>query len=155
MPRKPSRPRRSIGALMGKTHQAFNRELTALLRERGHTALRPASAQVFRGLDREGTTVTDLAQRAEVTKQTMWVLVRELEQAGYVRLGPHPVDGRAKLVHLTASGRRLAEDIQASASQVESRVASRIGARRLAKLREDLEGILAALGETYRTDWYR
>lgn len=48
--------------------------------------------------------MTDLAGRAAMTKQAMRELVVHLEERGYVAVEPHPEDGRAKLVTLTARG---------------------------------------------------
>lgn len=53
---------------------------------------------MFQYLDDAGTTVSVLAERAQITKQSMAELVRHLEVHGYVERVPDPKDGRAKLV---------------------------------------------------------
>ena len=48
-----------------------------------------------------------LAERAQMTKQSMGELVRHLEAHGYVERMPDPADGRAKLVRATDRGREV------------------------------------------------
>ena len=57
----------------------------------------------------EGRRVSDLAERAQVTKQSMAQLVEYLERNGYVERIPDPADRRAKIVRLTPHGRASAE----------------------------------------------
>ncbi len=142
----------SLGVLMGKARVSFNRQVTELLRARGHLVVRAASAHVFRGIDKSGTTISDLAERASVTKQTMWSLVRELEDCGYTKAVAHPRDRRARLVKLTRKGTRLAADILEASQEVEERVAASMGARRLQAVRRGLKSILEELGEPYRAE---
>ena len=152
--RRPEDQRRGLGALMGKVRLAINREVTAGLIARGHRTIRPSAAQVFRGLDRGGTRLTELARRAEITKQSMGSLVAELEADGYLERVPDPADGRAKLVRLTRQGQGVARDITDLGGQVESRLLEGLGARRMQAVRTGLERMLEELGETYRTDWF-
>ena len=68
-----------------------------------HTTLLPY-------LDPEGTSVTNLAERAGMTKQSMRQLVLDLEDKGYIKRISDPDDRRATLVIFTAEGRRFIED---------------------------------------------
>jgi DNA-binding MarR family transcriptional regulator len=54
-------------------------------------------------------TVADLAARRGVRHQSMAASVEELLANGYVERRPHPVDGRKKLVDVTALGRKVLE----------------------------------------------
>jgi hypothetical protein len=56
-----------------------------------------------------GARITDLAERAQVTKQTAGFLVDQLERAGYVRRVPDPRDARASATQLRRSLTRLRE----------------------------------------------
>ena len=51
----------------------------------------------------------DLAKRINRDKSTTTVLVRKLEQEGFVQTKPSPDDARSKLVFLTAKGRKYNE----------------------------------------------
>jgi hypothetical protein len=58
-------------------------------------------------LDRDGTRLTELAARADMTHQSMGELVDTLESRGYLTRRPDPADGRARLVCLSAKGTRM------------------------------------------------
>ena len=52
----------------------------------------------------DGSRLTDLAEQAQVTKQTASLLVAALEREGLVERVPDPADGRARLIQLTSRG---------------------------------------------------
>ncbi len=64
----------------------------------------PAINQVMAVIDSEGSRVTDLARRSNMTKQSMGELVDRMEELGMVVRRSDPNDRRAKLVHLTDYG---------------------------------------------------
>jgi len=66
-------------------------------------------------------------------------LVDDLESLGYVRRVPDPNDARAKLVRLTARGRRAAAECRRAVQSVEQRTKRQLGDRRFDTLREALE----------------
>jgi DNA-binding MarR family transcriptional regulator len=105
----------------------------ARLAERGHTAVRSAHSAVFQYLDDTGTTVTALAERAQVTKQAMAELVQHLEAHGYVTRTPDPTDRRAKLVRPTDRGRELLAIARELVPALDERVSRIIGAERGAR----------------------
>ena len=113
----------------------------ARLAEQGHPHIRVAHGNVFQFLDDEGTRVSVLAERAQMTKQSMGELVAHLEAHGYVERVPDPSDGRAKLVRPTASGQATTRS--PSRRSPRSRRAGRSGSgrpklRRLRALLEEL-----------------
>ena len=70
----------------------------------------PTVGAVLDLLGRHGAmTVADLAACRGVRHQSMAVSVEELLANGYVERRPHPVDGRKKLVDVTALGREALE----------------------------------------------
>jgi DNA-binding MarR family transcriptional regulator len=100
-----------LGRLLLESHRALAAEMVALLAERGYPDIRAGHAAVFLHIDRRsGTRLTELARRARMTKQGMMLVVDDLEGHGYVRRVPDPEDGRAKVVRLTAHGRRCAAE---------------------------------------------
>ena len=76
------RRRRMIGALLRIPFQAINARLEAELAAAGFADLRPAHFSVFQHLPADGARVTDLAERAQITKQSMGYLVDHLEERG-------------------------------------------------------------------------
>ncbi len=112
----------------------------------GFPQVRPAHGAVFQYIDDDGTTVSDLAERAQMTKQAMAELVRHLEGHGYVTRDPDPADRRAKLVVPTDRGRKVVAVAQRLVPDLEQRVAAVLGTDRTRALRHDLEAIIAAAG---------
>src|SRR5690348_10571743 len=88
----------NLAVLLRETFVALNDLVISRLAAGGHDAVRPAHTAVFQYLDDTGTTVSLLAERAQMTKQAMAELVQHLETHGYVKRVPDPTDRRAKLV---------------------------------------------------------
>ena len=138
-----------LGRLLLEAHRAVGAEFVALLDERGYPDARPGHAAVVLHLDRRsGTRLSDLANRARMTKQGMMLVVDELEERGYVRRVPDPADARAKIVRLTARGRRYVAEARRVIAAIESGARRDLGDRRydvLAELEERVR--IGALGE--------
>jgi DNA-binding MarR family transcriptional regulator len=98
---------------------------------------------VFGNIDPEGTRLTDLAERARMTKQSVGEVTSDLEQRGYVERVPDPSDGRAKIIRLTERGRAAQSLGIGLIDEIEQEWAERFGADRVAVLREALEAITA------------
>jgi DNA-binding MarR family transcriptional regulator len=77
-----------------------------------------------------------------MSKQGMMLLVDELETRGYVRRVPDPTDARAKVVRLTARGRRYAAEARRVAAGVEARARRELGERRYESLRSALDELI-------------
>jgi DNA-binding MarR family transcriptional regulator len=113
--------------------------------ERGLGDFGVAHGAVFQFLDDAGTQVSELARRAQLTKQSMAKLVAHLEQRGYVERVPHPDDGRAKLVRATRRGREVYAVARELTAELEAGLKRRLGAARLKELRVLLAELDAAL----------
>jgi DNA-binding MarR family transcriptional regulator len=114
-------------------------ELVRRLHARGFDDVRPAHNAVFAHLPPEGIRLTDLADRAGMTKQAMSELVvADLERLGYVERRPDAADGRAKLIELTTRGWASVDAALAAFDEMEAELAERIGPSRLATLRRTL-----------------
>ena len=145
LPRTTARERpENLAILLREAFAALNDLAIARLAERGHGAVRPAHGAVFQYLDDAGTTVSTLAERARMTKQSMAELVRHLEAHGYVERLPDPEDRRAKLVHATDRGREVFAIAQAFVVETEERLLEVLGAARMRRLRDDLETVRRA-----------
>ena len=96
---------------------------------------------MFGNIDPDGSRLTDLAERARMTKQSVGEVTSDLEQRGYVERVPDPSDGRAKIIRLTERGRAAQALGIGLIDEVEEEWAERLGAERVAALREALEAI--------------
>lgn len=135
----------NLAVLLRETFVAINDLVLTRLAEQGHDAVRPAHAAVFQYLDDTGTTVSLLAERAQMTKQAMAELVQHLEAHDYVLRVPDPTDRRAKLVVPTERGLDVITFAQGLAPDLEEQIKELIGADRLRALSDDLEAIRRAV----------
>ena len=93
-----------IGALLAIPTQVIGRRVAAAVVEQGFTDYRPTYQPVFQWCRSEGSRLTELAERAGVTRQSMGEMIDVLEQRGYVERVPDPSDGRAILIRRTQRG---------------------------------------------------
>ena len=80
-----------------------------------------------------------LAQRAQITKQSMAELVAHLERHGYVERVPDPADRRAKLVRTTRKGKQLYKIARDVVAEIEDDWTRRLGKAKMRQLRRLLE----------------
>lgn len=104
----------------------------------GFTNQRAAHDAVFANVPPDGIHLTDLADRAGMTKQAMSELVVDLEQLGYVRRTADPSDRRAKLIEFTDRGWSAVRTALDAFSEIEAELAASIGPGRLRQLRRTL-----------------
>jgi DNA-binding MarR family transcriptional regulator len=81
----------------------------------------------------------------------MMLVVDELETRGYVRRVPDPDDARAKVVRLTARGRRYVAEARRAVAAVEARARRELGDRRYEALWSALEELAGTAAETPET----
>jgi len=97
-----------------------------------------AQGRIFARIDPDGTRVTDLAERAQVTKQTAGFLVDQLERTGYVRRVPDPRDARARLVQIAERGQAAIEVARRTEAAVEAEWTRHLGRASATQLRRSL-----------------
>jgi DNA-binding MarR family transcriptional regulator len=135
----------NLAILLREPFRAGTELLHARLAERGHPAVRPPHGAALQYLDDDGTQVSELARRAQVTKQSMAELVAHLERHGYVERVPDPADRRARLVRATPRGREVYAIAREVVAELEARWTAQLGAARMRQLRALLEELNAGL----------
>jgi DNA-binding MarR family transcriptional regulator len=93
-----------LGSLVGMLFRALVDRLRDKIVELGGEALRPSQLYILRSLHPQGASVTELAERCEITKQAVSQLLDGLERIDLVRRAPDPSDARSKIVTLTERG---------------------------------------------------
>ena len=131
--------RRTLGGLLRRVDEALRASVYARMAEAGFPDIRPAHSSLLRNIAEAGSRVSDLAQRAQMTKQSMGYLADSLEAAGFVTQAPDPTDGRAKRVRLTAKGRAASEAMVKLSAETEAEFAQLIGQAQMIRLRRLLE----------------
>jgi DNA-binding MarR family transcriptional regulator len=130
--------RRNMRQLLLRASRLVNRNVVDGLQARGYADLRSTHTTLLSNIDLAGSTVTDAAERAGVTKQAMGRLAAELESAGYIRVQGDPEDGRVRILQLTKTGKRLMLDSLEVMADLERSYARSVGEDRLEALLQGL-----------------
>lgn len=96
--------REDFVALLFTAAERLVGELRERMRAAGYADIREAHGCVFGNIVADGMRLTELAERAGMTKQGVGEAVSDLERLGYVERVPDPDDGRAKIIRLTEHG---------------------------------------------------
>ena len=134
-----------IARLLLRAVRAVQSTYIERLQQRGNPGLRTGHIPVFAGLDpesAEGTRITDLANRAGMTRQMMGRLVRELEALGYLTTATHPDDQRAVVVTMTERGNAIRGEAAAVITELEADYAVLLNDPDLASLKGALQSII-------------
>ena len=137
-------PRTPMIRLLNSAFEQYASELWERIAAAGFGDIRPGHGCVFGYIDPEnGSRLTELAERANMTKQSVGEVTSDLEQRGYLERVADPSDGRAKIIHLTDLGRQVHAIGRRLIDELEQEWAVRYGEERVAALREALEVVTA------------
>jgi len=138
-------PRRPIAALLNEVKAAAVRKLFVRLREEGFEHIREGHGCVFGFIDIEhGSRLTELAERAGLTKQAVGEAATELERVGYAERLPDPSDRRAKIIKLTPAGVEACLTGRRIFAEIEREWAEQFGEELVTGMREAAERIAAS-----------
>ncbi len=143
---------RLLGALLRIPFQAIVSRIHTGLIAAGYTDLRPAHFVVFQQMRPEGVRLTELAEAAQITKQSMGYLVDYLEKQGYVERVPDPVDGRARIIRLTERGKDVERTARAIIRDVEAEWSRHVGEQEMRQLCQTLRKLVAVLEQRAEPD---
>jgi DNA-binding MarR family transcriptional regulator len=132
-PEKPPLP-----FLLNPLVEWFEERHVELMRQGAFPEARRAFNPVFIHLPADGCRLTELARRANMTKQAMAELVDELVGLGYLVRFPDPADGRAKIILRASKGLEAHETTMQAFSRIEQELADLVGRRALDELRDRL-----------------
>lgn len=126
-----------VGLLLFIAYRAMEKRVLDAVVEAGFE-ITPAQARIFQRIGPHGTRLGELAEQAQVTKQTAGFLVDQLERAGYVQRVPDPADARARLVRIAERGHKAAPIAAAVVAEVEAEWTAHLGSRRMTQVRDAL-----------------
>lgn len=136
----------SIFELIEALAERVNAAVSERLAERGFPGIRAAHGKVFEHLQ-GGVSVSALAARCGVTKQSMAELVRGLERSGYVARERAPDDARVWVVRITPRGTAAMAVAYMIGEELRAEWADAVGGPPLQELERGL-GRLAARWKT-------
>ena len=129
----------NVGVLLFVSYRAMETQVMQSLADAGFADVTLAQARIFQRIGPDGTRLTELAEQAQVTKQTAGFLVDQLERAGYVERTPDPRDARARLVRISRHGAQALPVAAAAVAAVEDSWAEHLGPARWRELRRALQ----------------
>jgi DNA-binding MarR family transcriptional regulator len=129
--------------LLLKASRIVNRHVVEALQARGYSGLRSTHTTLLSNMELAGSSVTEAAERAGITKQAMGRLAAELEEAGFIRTKSDPQDRRVRMLRLTDKGHRLMMDSLEVMAELERRYARALGKARLVELQRGLKSFIA------------
>lgn len=137
--------RMQVGLLLKLPYLAVERYLTRRLHQLGFDDLRPAHYAVFQVLLPQGSRLTEMAERAGMTKQSMGYLVDYLEQHGYLERAADPVDQRAQIIRITPKAKKLDDAVEAVLEELHETWGARMGRSKFRQLRNLLGDLVNTL----------
>ena len=135
--------RGNVGRALFNATKAFEQDVMAVLEREGYAEIRIVHLNLYRNLDFDGTRLTDLAARANMTKQGMQELVDRAEQQGFVERRPDPADRRAKMVAFSDRGLLLMDVLHKAIMHAERQMVAALGAGTVADINASLRAYIA------------
>lgn len=126
-----------VATLMLVSYRHMDTQVVRAMQEAGFDVT-VTQARIAQRVAEHGSRLTDLAEQAQVTKQTASLLVAALEKQGLVERVPDPSDGRARLICFTPRGRAAAQYAHSVAVGVEQSWNEHLGPDLARCLREAL-----------------
>jgi DNA-binding MarR family transcriptional regulator len=127
-----------IGALLRMAWQRVRARIYSGVEHDGYSDLNPAHVALFRFETIDGRRPTQVAESMQITKQSVNDLIRDLERHGYAQYRTDPRDHRARLIHLTARGRRLEAAAHKYAIAADCELEQELGQERFRELHATL-----------------
>lgn len=124
-----------VGALLRLAWQRVRERIYSGIQSEGYSDLSAAHIGLFRYEGLDGRRPTELAQRMQITKQSVHDLLRHLERRGYAERKVDPDDKRSRLIYLTARGRKLEALARKYARLAERELAKQLGKKRFQEFR--------------------
>lgn len=127
-----------LGRLMGLALQRFDARVLTLMARNVHVPLAlsnlaardqigAAHIHLTRHLSLQGDRLTDLAERANMTKQSMAHLITQCEAWGLIERSADPRDARARWIRFTPTGLAWLQAFQDAVAQAQAEFTAEVG----------------------------
>lgn len=128
----------TLRTLLMLRHEELYDRAFATAGDYGYGDVTPAMARLFVQVAREPLSISELARRLAISRQSVHETVSTACRLGLVELVDDPANRRVRLVRFTENGKRMSRTVVAVERQVERELAKRIGAGNVAQLRRIL-----------------
>lgn len=139
----------NAGRVLGNALMRFETRVLDLMAQAGHAQTRLPHINLTRHLDLEGTRITVLAQRANMTNAAMTELIDQCEGLGLVVRLADPADRRARIVNFTDAGRLWLAAFAKALKKAEREMVEEVGDEAAATLFDALAryaGVVESIG---------
>ncbi len=143
-----SRPSR-LSVLLPRLSTLFRQRLSAAVRHKGYSDLRPGIGQMLGMINDEGRRLRYIAGLLGVSKQAVAATAAELEQLGYALRREDPDDRRQVIVSLSPRGRKLLREVAAGVDEVQAEIRAALGTADYELLDEAMTSFYAEITERY------
>lgn len=130
--------RNNIGRLLNMAVNRFEKRVLELMAEAGYGEFTLSQMSITRNLDVGGTRATEIAKRADITKQSAGELIGQLEEIGLIERTADPLDKRARIVHFTTAGLAWLKCFEIAIKQAEGEMRKELGASSFKLLKHGL-----------------
>ncbi len=130
--------RLNTGRLLYEGYELYNATLLKSLVPAGFPGIRNTHFNLLRHLDADGTRMSDLASRANLTKPAITGLVRACLDLDLVTVEQSSDDARARMVQFSPRGLQLMRQIRRTQLTIERDLAIRLGDEAYGQLRAAL-----------------
>lgn len=117
----------NVRLLLIRATRCANRQIALELQRRGFPEMRAGHSVLLANLTTHGNSVTELAERAQISKQSMSRLAVELEGLGLITRRRSKKDARALLLCFTTKGVRLVRATVQIVTELERDLEMRVG----------------------------
>jgi DNA-binding MarR family transcriptional regulator len=128
----------NIGLLLFIPYRWMENRVFAALAKSGYDDITTAQMKLIQRIGPDGTRLTELAEQAQVTKQTAGYLVDQLEKAGWVERVADPSDKRARHIRLSGRAKEAVPIADAAVAAVTAEWQAHLGKQRMTQLRQTL-----------------
>jgi DNA-binding MarR family transcriptional regulator len=137
-----------VGVLMFIANRWAETKVSDAVRRAGYDDITLAQARVGARIAPGGSRLTELAEQAQISKQTVTHLVDQMERGGYVKRSVDPTDGRGRLVRFTERGLDVIRIAREEEAKITADWTAHLGERRMRQLREALS-LLCEITDPY------
>lgn len=136
----------AMGVLLFLLVEDYESRFIAAYRKLGFDDVLRSHGAVLRHLDGSGASISELSQRAGITKQTIGKIVRQLEKLGYLSVVTGSEDRRSRIVRFSLRGERLVSVSNRVVDDIRKQYRQRLGEPVFATLYRHLDAITRELG---------
>lgn len=124
--------------LLMQRHEMLYERAFAAAERHGYGFVTPGMARLFIEVAKGPASVSELARRLAISRQSLHQTVLVASERGLVELAPDRDNQRVRLVRFTAAGKRMSRTVIAVDRSLERELARRIGADNVKRLKEIL-----------------